>query len=114
MSRGTADSKPPQSLGDSEGRFLECRDLKHSWIWLSDFMPYKVGKKVVSMTRVVECTRCGSTRFDEFSLPHMEKIDSKYYPTLGYRIVGRKGHVPVSEVRREILARQKSNTWKGK
>jgi hypothetical protein len=114
MSVGTSGSKPPQSLSDSEDRFLECRDLKHSWSWLNDFQPYRSGKKIVSMTRVVECTRCGSTRFDEFSMPTMEKVGSKYYPTPGYRIVGFKGYVPVSAVRREILARQKAKTQKGK
>jgi len=98
-----------QYFKDTSDTHLECRDFKHAWKWESDFTPVKDpdSKKIVSMWRILKCIRCGTKRYDEYGLPSMERIKSVYYYADGYQIVGSIGHIPVSDVRKEILSRYK-------
>jgi hypothetical protein len=98
-------------LSDSTNDYLQCRDFGHAWRWITDFVPFKSEGKVVAMTRTLECLRCGSTRYDEYSVPSMTKIRTLYAYSEGYRLVGHKGHVPISEVRMEIINRIKKKEW---
>jgi hypothetical protein len=41
----------------------------------------------------------------------MTKIRTLYAYSEGYRLVGHKGHVPISEVRMEIINRIKKKEW---
>jgi hypothetical protein len=99
------------SLGDVSVNYLQCRDFGHAWKWVNDFAPYRVDRKIVAMTRAITCMRCGSTREDEYSVPSMEKIKSRYTYSEGYRLVGEKRHVRISEVRQEIIIRINRKDW---
>lgn len=90
--------------------YLECRDLKHSWTWATDFVDYKDGGKIVSVTRALRCTRCRTVRYDEYSAKTMEKVRGSYSYPDGYHITG--GHLPVPEVRRELYLRHKAKRKK--
>jgi hypothetical protein len=103
--------KRPNLLGDSENTYLHCRDFGHAWQWETDFEPIRTERKVTGMTRVVSCLRCETRRYDVYALPSMNKVKSVYEYAEGYRLVGVKGHVPVSEVRQEILSRIKRKEW---
>jgi hypothetical protein len=99
-------------LGDSSNFYLKCRDLMHAWKWENDFLLVKdEDRKTVGMKRTLSCMRCGTVRIDEFSLPDMEKIKSGYIYPENYRITGFKGHIPVSEIRKEIVTRIKRREW---
>jgi hypothetical protein len=87
---------------------LACRDFKHAWSWVTDFSLRKDAetKKVTRVTRELVCVRCGTIRHDEYELPSFDRIKSTYEYTQGYLIPGSR-HIPVSEVRQEILRRFK-------
>jgi predicted DNA-binding protein (MmcQ/YjbR family) len=101
-----------RSLTGASTQSLECRDLKHSWRWRTDFFDLKEGGKIVSVFRSLECSRCLTIRYDEYSYPHMNKVRSSYGYQPGYHISG--GHVPVSDVRRELYNRRKSTNRRKK
>jgi len=99
------------SLGDVSVNYLQCRDFSHAWKWVTDFTPYRVDRKIVAMTRTIVCMRCGSTREDEYEVPSMIKIKSRYTYSEGYRLIGEKRRVPICEVRQEIIIRINRKEW---
>jgi hypothetical protein len=106
-------AKRPNLLGDSSNDHLQCRDFGHAWKWETDFVPRRSEKKIVGMTRVVVCLRCETRRYDEYAVPSMTKVRSAYEYSDGYRLVGVKGHIPVAEVRQEILSRFRRKAFDG-
>jgi hypothetical protein len=99
-------------LSDSVNDHLQCRDFGHAWKWTTDFKKIKgVDDRPVVMTRMVECLRCGTIRYDEYAVPSMNRIKSSYTYPDGYKVVGYTGHISVAEVRQEILARFRKKEW---
>lgn len=70
-------------------RFLECRDLGHAWERDGDVVRMFDGQ-VRSFTRVVKCSRCETTRKDEYRVSEAVVTPRKnryQYPS-GYRVKG--------------------------
>jgi hypothetical protein len=92
-----------------ENSHLQCRDLHHAWKWENDgFVPVKGegSRKVVSLQRILLCIRCGTRRYDEYTLPDMQMLKSSYEYVEGYQMHNTgKGRVRVAEIRHEIYRR---------
>jgi hypothetical protein len=89
---------------------LQCRDLHHAWKWENDFIPQKgEGRKFVSVTRILLCIRCGTRRYDEYTLPDMQTLKTSYEYVDGYQMHNtKKGRIRVAEIRHEIYRRLKA------
>jgi hypothetical protein len=90
---------------------LVCRDLMHAWKFTTDLVPHRIDRKVVEVTRVLECLRCETTREDTYKVPSFERVKSRYVYPDGY-LVHQGGHVPVTFVRSEIYRRMTTGAWK--
>lgn len=97
--------KKSVTIKDIDTGLLECRDLQHSWVHSTDFQIQRIDRRIASVRRVLQCTRCGAMRTDHYELPSFHRISSSYVYPEGYLIPGHKGRILVAEVRQEILKR---------
>jgi hypothetical protein len=97
----------PADLTVADPIHIQCRDLKHAWTFATDIIPQREegSRKITSITRVLQCIRCGTERHDEYSVPSFERLHSHYTYVEGYLLPGTHGHIPVSEVRAEMYRR---------
>lgn len=82
--------------------FMDCRDMKHSWVRLQDFRPKELhtegaqpgqpGRQKVRMSPLVYrqliCTRCGCVRTDTVFLRTFEKLSTTYAYPEDYQLPG--------------------------
>jgi hypothetical protein len=92
---------------------LQCRDFKHAWTWVTDFVPHKdvETKRVATVTRTLKCMRCATVRHDEYAIPSFDRVKSSYEYPDGYLVHESHGHVPVAMVRSEIMRRANRKEW---
>lgn len=102
--------KNQTDLTGAEKTHLVCRDLMHAWQWTTDLIPHRIDRKVVEVTRVLACLRCETQREDTYRVPTFERLKSRYVYPDGY-LIHQGGHVPVSDVRREVYARMTTGSW---
>lgn len=88
-----------EALGHYDGKYLDCRDLRHAWTrqgYWSD------GGRV---KRRLRCERCGTERTDVWSFDGRERYAGGYNYADGYLLEGLADHARPSDVRHEIMER---------
>jgi len=87
---------------------LECRDLRHPWKRVTDFVLVRTKGAPSIFTRHLKCPRCTTERFDTYAVPSFELLKTKTVYPKDYQLHGLKERVRISEVRREMFERNKS------
>lgn len=109
------DNIPTEKILAEKGEeVLVCRDLSHSWRWVTDMEPTtrKVGnRRIRTVVRTIICTRCETQRTDEYRLPTFEKLRTVYTYPEGYLAKRHGTHLRVAEIRAEIYRRIKKGAW---
>lgn len=88
---------------DYDERFLECRDVGHSWIPNPHWDVTVKGGRVIEYRRTVLCARCDgqrTSRYDE----DLGYVSSVYKHSQGY-VVGREVTIDRRAARREQIRR---------
>jgi hypothetical protein len=103
-----ARKRPETAYQQVEGRFLECRDLRHSWRTSQDFQADTRtirGRRLKVFTRTLSCTRCGLERTDAFDT-NLDRVAMHYAYPDGYQVSRQvEGLRGARAVRVEILGR---------
>lgn len=98
VTKAVAEQMIAGTLHDLSTDFLQCRDLRHSWGVLSNFidaaMEVEPNRHVTkTVQRTLRCMTCGTTRFDYYALierpnsvPRMEKVSTQYKYPKGYQM----------------------------
>lgn len=79
-------------LTQYNGRYLECRDLRHAWVTIGYY------RKDGNIARDLRCSRCTTIRTDVFGY---KKVTSYDYPD-EYHL---EGTTPMDVVRQEVFQR---------
>lgn len=88
-----------EALHAYDAKFLDCRDLRHSWIRQGY---WSEGGHV---KRRLMCQRCGTTRTDVWSFDGRERFSGSYDYVDNYLLTGMDGHARPTDVRAEIMER---------
>lgn len=110
----TQKRKVKYPLTNAQKDHLVCRDLMHSWTWVTDMIPNTRvvdTKRVKTVTRVVECQRCQTRREDEYMLPTFERVRSMYVYPEGYLAKRHGTHLRVADIRAEVYRRMTKGAW---
>lgn len=95
------------ALAESDESFLECRDLGHSWGWVTDYM---IGSntrgKPAYVERVVACNRCKTKRQDRYTLPDFQRMSSSSDYPKGYLLKGSGKSASKADVRRIMFDKE--------
>lgn len=86
-----------ETLGETEQKFLDCRDLRHAWDWVG--APFYVGAEI---HRRLVCMRCGTTATDVWS-SKAKRLARNYHYAKGYSTKGVR--IRPIDVRKEVLNR---------
>lgn len=88
-----------EALSAIQDDFLDCRDIRHSWLRQGFW------SEGGQLKRRLSCSRCTTTRTDTWSFDGRERVQSHYdYPD-GYLLTGMHGHAKPTDVRHEAVAR---------
>src|SRR4051812_32477648 len=99
--------KPLVTVVDISEESLVCRDLRHPWNRVTDFVLVKTRGAPSIFTRHLKCPRCDTQRFDTYAVPSFELLKTKTVYPKDYQLHGLKERVRISEVRREMFERTK-------
>lgn len=88
-----------EALAESDDKYLECRDLRHSWQLIGCFYVSS------DVHRKLRCARCKTEATDVWT-GKGERIRREYKYPQGYQVKGVR-IVPI-DVRREVLTRTKT------
>lgn len=87
-------------------KFLECRDMRHSWRVHHQFSPVNsTGSSVKFLERTLRCTRCHTERQDVLSARTFDRVSTSYVYPQGYTIKGNKSGNRGQSIRREAYLR---------
>jgi hypothetical protein len=99
-----------RKLRGQKNEFLQCRDLRHSWVITTDFhvVTPQDGDAATRLVRDLRCSRCRTERRDVFAPTRhgVEKIGAAYSYPEDYKIAGiPRGVKPQAMIRQEEYRR---------
>jgi hypothetical protein len=95
-----------EHLHDLPNKFLECRDIRHSWKVYRKFQAVNsTGSAVKYLERTLRCTRCHTERQDVLSARTFDRVSTSYAYPQGYTIQGNKSGNRGQSIRREVYLR---------
>lgn len=96
----------PKTLEDLSDEVLLCRDLRHPFVFVSDYTVAKIKGQPRVILRHLKCPRCKFERLDTYAVPSFELIKSVPKYPKDYLLTGAGKPARVADVRREQFTRR--------